>query len=212
MKRMKLTTCSGLPANFSRSFGSCVATPAGQVFRWHTRIMMQPVRDQRRRREAEFLGAEKRRDDDVTTRLQLTVRLDRDAAAQIVHHQRLVRLRDTQLPRQACVRNRGLRRRAGAAVVAADQHDVGVRFRDARGDRADADFGDELDADARMAIGVLQIVNQLGQIFDRIDVVVRRRRDQADACRRMSRLRDPRIHLGARAADRLRRASRPAPS
>ena len=43
MKRMKLTTCSGLPLNFSRSRGSCVATPAGQVFRWQTRIMMQPV-------------------------------------------------------------------------------------------------------------------------------------------------------------------------
>ena len=43
MKRMKLTTCSGLPANFSRSCGSCVATPTGQVFRWQTRIMMQPV-------------------------------------------------------------------------------------------------------------------------------------------------------------------------
>jgi hypothetical protein len=33
MKRMKLITCSGLPSNFSRSFGSCVATPAGHVFR-----------------------------------------------------------------------------------------------------------------------------------------------------------------------------------
>ncbi len=42
-KRMKLTTCSGLPLNFSRSRGSCVATPAGQVLRWQTRIMMQPV-------------------------------------------------------------------------------------------------------------------------------------------------------------------------
>ena len=38
----KLTTYSGLPANFLRSSGSCVATPTGQVFRWHLRIMMQP--------------------------------------------------------------------------------------------------------------------------------------------------------------------------
>ena len=43
MKRMKFTACSGLPVNFSRSRGSCVATPAGQVLRWHTRIMMQPM-------------------------------------------------------------------------------------------------------------------------------------------------------------------------
>ena len=42
MNVMKWTTCSGLPSNFLRSRGSCVAMPTGQVFRWHTRIMMQP--------------------------------------------------------------------------------------------------------------------------------------------------------------------------
>ncbi len=42
MNIMKLTTCSGLPSNFLRSTGSCVAMPTGQVLRWQTRIMMQP--------------------------------------------------------------------------------------------------------------------------------------------------------------------------
>src|SRR3990167_5168321 len=32
----------GLPENLARNSGSCVATPTGQVFRWHLRIMMQP--------------------------------------------------------------------------------------------------------------------------------------------------------------------------
>ena len=36
-------TCSGWPVNFLRNTGSCVATPTGQVFRWHLRIMMQPA-------------------------------------------------------------------------------------------------------------------------------------------------------------------------
>ena len=40
---MKLTTYSALPANFSRSRLSWVAMPTGQVLRWQTRIMMQPV-------------------------------------------------------------------------------------------------------------------------------------------------------------------------
>ena len=39
----KRMTCSGLPANRSRSTGSCVAIPTGHVFRWQTRIMMQPI-------------------------------------------------------------------------------------------------------------------------------------------------------------------------
>ena len=42
MKRMKLTTYSGLPSNFARSFGFCVATPKGHVSRLHTRIMAHP--------------------------------------------------------------------------------------------------------------------------------------------------------------------------
>ena len=43
MKKKKLMTCSGCPVNFARSAGSCVAMPTGQVFRWHLRIMMQPI-------------------------------------------------------------------------------------------------------------------------------------------------------------------------
>ena len=39
----KVTTNSGLPVNFLRSSGFCVATPTGQVSRWQTRIMMQPL-------------------------------------------------------------------------------------------------------------------------------------------------------------------------
>ena len=39
---MNVTTWSGSPVNFARSFGSCVATPTGQVLRWQARIMMQP--------------------------------------------------------------------------------------------------------------------------------------------------------------------------
>ena len=81
-----------------------MATPTGQVFRWQTRIMMQPSRDQRRGREAEFLGAEQRGDDDVAAGLELSVGLDHDAAAQVVEHQRLVRLGEAELPRQPRVR------------------------------------------------------------------------------------------------------------
>jgi hypothetical protein len=68
--------------------GSCVATPTGQVFRWQTRIMMQPDHDERRGREAELLGAEQRGDHDVAAGLQLAVGLHDDAVAQAVQHER----------------------------------------------------------------------------------------------------------------------------
>ena len=92
---------------------------------------------------------------------------------------------------------RGQRAGAGAAVVAADQHDVGVRLGHARRDRADADLGHQLDADPRLGVGVLQVVDQLGEVLDRVDVVVRRRGDQADAGRRVPHLGDPGLDLVA---------------
>ena len=92
-------------------------------------------RDQRRGGEAELLGAEQRGDDHVAAGLELAVGLDGDAAAQIVEHERLVRLGQAEFPREAGVLDRGQRRGAGAAVVAADQDHVRVRLGDARGDR-----------------------------------------------------------------------------
>jgi hypothetical protein len=40
--------------------------------------------------------------------------------------------------------------------VAGDEDDVGVRLGHARGDRADADLGDELDVDARLGLAFLR--------------------------------------------------------
>ena len=42
MNRKNWITYSGLPAYRLRRSGSCVATPKGQPFVWHLRIIMQP--------------------------------------------------------------------------------------------------------------------------------------------------------------------------
>ncbi len=42
-KRKKLTTCCASPVKSRRSSSSWVATPTGQVLRWHLRIMTQPI-------------------------------------------------------------------------------------------------------------------------------------------------------------------------
>jgi len=65
--------------------------------------------------------------------------------------------------------------------VAGDEDHVGVGLGDAGGDGADALLAHELDVDASPVVGALEVVDQLGQVLDRIDVVMRRRRDQADA-------------------------------
>src|SRR5213078_3825320 len=65
--------------------------------------------DQRGRGEAVLLGAEERRDGDVTPGLQLPVGLDPDAPAEIVGDQDLLRLGEAELPGDARVLDRGER-------------------------------------------------------------------------------------------------------
>ncbi len=79
--------------------------------------------------------------------------------------------------------------------MAADKDDVGVRLGDAGGDGADAGLGHELHANTGARVDLLEVVNQLGQILDGIDVVMRRRRDERDAGHRVAELGDVRTHL-----------------
>ena len=87
------------------------------------------------------------------------------------------------------------RRCPGTAVVPGDQHDVGMGLGDAGRHRADAQLRHQLHVDARPGIGVLEVVDELRQVLDRVDVVVRRRRDEPDARRRVAHLGDPRPDL-----------------
>ena len=74
---------------------------------------------------------------------------------------------------------------------------VGLALGDARRDRADADLGHQLDRNLGFGIDVLQVVDELLQVFDRIDVVVRRRRDEAHALGGVAHLGDHRVDLVA---------------
>ena len=101
----------------------------------------------------------------------------------------------TDFPGQAGMFDGGDRAGAGAAIVAGNGHMIRVRLGDTRRDCADADFGHQLDADAGGGIHVLQVMNELAQILDGVDVMVRRRGDQAHARRRMTHSRNGGIHL-----------------
>ena len=149
MNSKKLTTNSGLPVNRARSSGFCVATPTGHVSRWQTRIITQPLTTSGAVAKPNSSAPSSAAIDDVAAGLQLAVGLHDDAIAQAVEQQRLLRLGEAELPRRAGVLQRRERRRARAAVVAGDQHHVGLRLADAGGDRADADLGDELHVHAR---------------------------------------------------------------
>jgi len=153
--------------------------------------------DQRRGGEAELVGAEQGADDDVAAGLQAAVDLQRDARAQALFHQDLLRLGEADLPRRAGMLDGGEGAGARAAVIAGDGDMVGARLGDAGGDRADADFGHELHRHPAFRVDVLQVEDELGDVLDGIDVMMRRRRDQADARRRVTHLGDHRVDLVA---------------
>ena len=152
-------------------------------------------RDEHRGAEGEFVRAEHRGNHDVAAGAQLPVDLQLHAVPEVVLDQRLVGFGEAGFPRQPRVLDRGKRRRAGAAVEAGDHHHVGVRLGDARGDGADASLGDELDRDARGGVGAFEVVDELREVFDGVDVVVRRRRDERRAGLRVAEAGDELVHL-----------------
>ena len=137
--------------------------------------------DQHGSAEGVFIGAQQRRDQDIARRLQTAIGAQADAAAQAVAHQHLLRFGQAQLPGIAGILDAGKRRGAGAAAVARDDDVVGIGLGDAGGNGADAAAGDQLDADRGARVHALQVVDELRQIFDGVDVMVRRRADERDA-------------------------------
>ena len=157
--------------------------PKGHVPRWQTRIMRQPRATSGAGGEAEFLRAQQQGDGHVVAAHQLSVRLQRDALAQAVAAKHLMRLGQPDLPRQARVVDAAHRRGPGAALAAGDEYALGPGLGHAAGDGAHAARGDELDGDARLFVGALQVVDEFREILDGIDVVVRRRGDEGNARR-----------------------------
>ena len=123
---------------------------------------------------------------DITAGAHTAVGAQANLAAQVVERQHLMGFRQAEFERQAGELDRGQGRGAGAADIAGDQDGVGLGLGHAGRDRADARLRHQLDGDAGARIDLLQVVDELGQVLDRIDVVVRRRRDQAHARRRVT--------------------------
>ena len=68
----------------------------------------------------------------------------------------------------------------GTAIKAGDGDVIGMRLGDTGGHRTNTHFRDQLDADVGLRIGIFQIVDQLCQVFNGVNVVMWRRRNQAD--------------------------------
>src|SRR6267378_3873345 len=93
-------------------------------------------------------------------------------------------------PGKTGVLDGGQWRRTGTAVVPADGDNVRARLGYARGNDADSGTGNEFYADARARIDGAQVVYQLREVFDAVNVVMWRRRNQRGARRGVPDARD----------------------
>ena len=150
-----------------------------------------------RRGKAEFLRAQDGRDGHIPSAHQLAVRLNAHPLAQSVFNQSLLGFRKAQLPGKSRVVDGASGSGSRSSVIAGDQDDLGARLGDACRNRSHALFTHQLYGNPRFVIGVFQVVNELGQILDGVNVMVRRRGNQAHAGRGMAGFRDPRVHLSA---------------
>ena len=154
-------------------------------------------RHQRQRADAIFLRAQDRRDHDVAPGLEAAVGAQLHPVAQAVQRQHLIGFGQAHFPRETGELDAGVRGRAGAADIAGNEDDVGMRLRHARRHSADARLADELHAHAGAGVDLLQVVDELRQILDRVDVMMRRRGNQRHAGRRMAQAGDEFRHLEA---------------
>ena len=145
--------------------------------------------------KAKLFGSQQGHQYDVASGFQLPVCLQADLSAQTVHDQCLLCFRQSQFGRQSGITDRADWRSTCSAFGSGDDDAVCFRFGYTCRDGSDATFRNQLDADLRFRIDILEVEDQLCQIFDRIDIMVGRRGDQRDARNGMTRLCNDVVHL-----------------
>ena len=111
--------------------------------------------DQRRGGKAEFLGPQHGGNSHVPAAHQLAVRLQDDPLPEAVLDKCLVCLTDSQLPGKSRVVDGGVRRRAGASVISADQDHLGPCLGHAGSNGPDTGLGGKLHGDPCIPVRVL---------------------------------------------------------
>lgn len=135
--------------------------------------------DQGSSSETPLFSSKKTSNSNIATRPNLTIGLEGDSAPKIVEDEGLVGLSETELPRKTSVLDSGPSRSSSSSVVSRDEDVIRLRLRHSRSDDSDSDFGNELDGDSSAGIGTLEVVDELLEILDGVNIVVRGRGDES---------------------------------
>ena len=157
--------------------------------------------------EAELLSTEQSHEDDVTTTLQLTIDLQANLSTKTVLHQSLLSLGETNLRRDTSETHTRCRAGTRTTLGTRDNDEVCLRLSHTGSDGTHTTLSYQLDRDSCLRVYVLEIEDELSQILDTIDIVMRWRRNQADARDRVTGLGDDLVDLEARQLTTLTRFS-----
>ena len=127
------------------------------------------------RRKSELLRPQHTGNRHITACHQLAVSLQDHLVAEAVHNQGLVCFRHPQFPWKPCIVNGISRCRPRSAVKGGDQDHLCSRLGDACRDGADSSLRYQLHRDSGLRVGIFQVVDQLCQVLDGVDIMVRRR-------------------------------------
>ena len=196
--RKYAVTPSTVPRKRARNFGSCVAIPVGQVLAWHCLTMTHPAAIITAVPNPELIRSEERGNDHVPAGAHAAVGPHPYPVAQAVVDQDFLRLGEPDLPVVSRVLDGTDGCRAGAPFAPAYLDDVGVGLGNACGNGPYPGLCHELDADVGFGVRLFQVMDELGQVFDGVDIVVGRGRDEQHVRRAMPEHGDIGIHLDRR--------------
>ena len=118
--------------------------------------------------------------------------------SQAIQHECLLRFSKANLRTDARKAHRTCRAGTCTTFRTADDDEVSFRLSHTSRNGAHATFCHQLHADSSGRVDVLQVKDELSQVFDGVDVVMWWGRDEADARNGVTRLGDNLVHLEAR--------------
>ena len=129
--------------------------------------------------------------------LHAAICLQPHLAAQAIAAQGLLHLGNSQLPGGTGIPDRGQRARCRTAVITRDGDQIRVGLCHTCGNGPNARLRDQLYRHQRIRIHLLEIEDELCQILDRVNVVVRWRRNQGHAWHRIAQSRNQVVDFAA---------------
>ena len=137
----------------------------------------------------------------------MAISLQSHLITQAIHHQSLLCLGKTNLWRDTSKAHTAGRTCASAALSARDDDEISLCLSYTGGDSAHTALSYELHAYRCCRVDILEIKDELGKVFDGIDVMMRWRRDESDARNSVTSLGNDFIDLESRQLSALTRLS-----